>query len=264
MVFTKLYDPRDGQMRVVGLMSGGGSNIVEILKNEKRLESRMGKSPYKIVGIFSDKYTSDAPKIGREFDVPVFIRDIRAFYKAREQPRRNLEVRAEFDAETVKSLAHLEANVAAFGGYMSIATDPLMNAFLGVNVHPADLSILNENGERKYTGDHAVRDAILAGEKTISSSTHIIETKVDGGRILMISKPLEVVLEEDFNRDDKESVNKAEDLNQKRLKETGDWIIFPRTLLYLAEGRYSQNNNGDLYFESPVPNGVILGSKTEF
>ncbi|MCK5107125.1 MAG: formyl transferase [Nanoarchaeota archaeon] len=242
----QLYNPRDGQMRVVGLMSGSGSNIEKILEAERRLNSENGESPYKMVGIFSDRYNSNATKIGRDFDIPVIIRDIRAFYKARGKPRKDLGIRAEFDAETVRALKPFEASVAAFGGYMSIATAPLMNAFLGLNVHPSNLSILNANGERKYTGDHAVRDAILAGEKEIRSTTHLIEPQVDYGRILMISAPLKVELDENFDSGDKESVKSAEDFNQTRLKELGDWIIFPKTLEYLATGRFVENCCGEI------------------
>jgi len=176
----------------------------------------------------------------------------------RGKPRRDLLVRAEFDVGTVEALKPYDVDVAAYAGYMSIATEPLINAFLGVNVHPADLSVLNE-GERKYTGDHAVRDAILAGEKQLRATTHIIEQKVDYGRILMISQPIPVNLPNNFNREDREQVNSVSDQHQDRLKESGDWIIFPKTLENLADGRYSQDEQGILYFDNkPIPYGVKL------
>ncbi|NQU78696.1 hypothetical protein HQ545_02915 [Candidatus Woesearchaeota archaeon] len=213
MQLTQLHDPKDGQMNVVGLMSGSGSNLRKILDFEKKLESERGKSPYHMAVIFSDCFDSNATTIGKEHDLPVVVRDISGFYSAREKLRRDLQVRAEFDADTVQALSPFDVTVAAYGGYMSIATEPLINAYLGINVHPADLSI-SEMGKRKYTGDNAVRDAILAGEKYIGSTTHIIEQEVDYGRILMISSPLEVILGNDFNPDNKDSLNKTSDLNR--------------------------------------------------
>lgn len=49
------------------------------------------------------------------------------------------------------------------------------------------------------------------------------------------------------------------DQHQNRLKEIGDWVIFPRTLEYLADGRYSQDEQCNLYFDDkPIPQGLSL------
>lgn len=257
MELTKLHDPKNGQMQVAGLMSGSGSNIRKIIEYEKQLEREQGTSPYHLAVIFSDSYNSNATEIGKDHDIPVITRDIKGFYSTRGKPRRDLELRVEFDTETVKALAPFEATVAAYGGYMSIATAPLMEAFLGVNVHPADLSILEE-GKRKYTGSNAVRDAILAGEEYLRSTTHLIEEEVDGGRILMVSKPHQVAKGENFDPNDKELVMKVADDNQNALKKIGDLVIFPRTLQFLADGRYLKNSKGVLFFDEPIPQGVRL------
>ena len=141
---------------------------------------------------------------------------------------------------------------------MSIATPNLIKAFLGVNVHPANLSILNADGERKYTGDDAVRDALLAGEEYIRSSTHIIEEIVDAGRILMISSPLKVDLNIEGSFEGKEWDYRT-DKNQDQLKKIGDHIIFPKTIFDIAQGRYSKDDKGMLYFDgTPIPNGLKL------
>lgn len=172
---------------------------------------------------------------------------------------KDMAVREEFDAETVKALGPFGVSLAAYAGYMSIATKPLIDAFLGVNVHPADLSLKNPDGTRTYTGDHAVRDAILAGENYIRSSTHIVEEKVDNGKILMISGPLRVELPLRFNPKDSAMVAAAEKLNQSRLKEYGDWRIFPETLIHIAKGRFSKDACGRLFFDDkPIPAGLRL------
>lgn len=258
MELTKLHNPKDGQMRIVGLMSGSGSNLRKIIEYEKKLKIERGQSPFHMAVIFSDTFDSNATKIGKDYDLPVVVRDIEGFYSAREKPKKDMNIRAEFDKEIVNALSPYGVTVAAYGGYMSIATEPLINGFLGVNVHPADLSII-EGNKRKYTRDHAVRDAILAGEKSIRSTTHIIEEEVDYGRILMVSPPLKVGLGDNFNFEDGGLVNKIADKNQDQLKEIGDWVIFPKTLLFISEGRYSIDNKENLYFdEKPIPNGWRL------
>ena len=168
-----------------------------------------------------------------------------------------MKVREEFDRLTVRALAPFDVSVVALGGYMSIVSAPLMNSFLGVNVHPADLGIKRENGKPKYTGDDAVKKAILAGEKVLRSSTHIVEPEVDCGRVLIVSSPLELKLGENFDPSNGELVKRVAKENQDRLKEVGDWEIFPKTLLFIAQGRYQVDDNGRLYFDgTPIPIGL--------
>jgi len=240
------------------MMSGSGTNLVKIIEKELYL-SRTEKYPYHVAVIFTDDVRSNAAVIGHDYNVPVVIRDIRSFYKHKGKPLKDMSVREEFDAETVKALEPFNISAAAYAGYMSIATKPLIDTFLGINVHPADLSIMDPDGNRRYIGDHAVRDAIIAGENYIRSSTHIVENKVDNGHILMISEPLRVELPLRFNPDDNAMVEAAERLNQSRLKEYGDWKIFPETLIRIADGRFSKDACGRLYFDDkPIPTGLRL------
>jgi len=258
MKLKPLHNPSEGTLQVAALMSGSGSNLRKILEKEQELKKKKGGFIYKVVVIFSDTFDSKACEIGKDFDIPVVTRDLRGFYVHRGKARSDLRVREEFDRETIRALAPFEAKVAAYAGYMSIATKPLVEAYLGVNVHPADLSIEVE-GKRKYVGAHVVRDAILAGETSIHSTTHIIEPLVDGGRLLMISSPLPVVLENSFNPNNTDAVRSVADFHQKNLKKVGDWVIFPKTLQYIAEGRYAQDDEGKLFFDGqPIPKGLKL------
>lgn len=260
MALKPLFDPADGPMRVVGLISGSGSNIRKIIEHQARLESEQGWSPFVVVALFSDRASSQATRIGKEHDLPVITRDLEGFCSKRGVSRKDMTAREEFDLETVRALSPFRAHVAAYAGYMSIATRPLIEGFLGVNVHPADLSIEKPPGERRYTGDHAVRDAIMAGEKWIRSSTHLVEPVVDGGRLLMISAPVEVILEQAWDLRRKEDLSMAESFNQGRLKENGDWVVFPKTLEDLALGRFAVDQHGLLHYDGvPIPRGYRLG-----
>jgi len=258
MKLKPLHNPSQGTLKVAALMSGSGSNLRKILEKQEELKNKKGGVVYKVMVIFSDTFDSKACEIGKDFDIPVVTRDLRGFYVHRGKPRSDLRVREEFDRETIRALAPFEAKVAAYAGYMNIATKPLVEAYLGVNVHPADLSIEVE-GKRKYVGAHVVRDAILAGEPSIRSTTHIIEPLVDGGRLLMISSPLPVVLENSFNSNNTDVVRSVADFHQENLKKVGDWVIFPKTLQYIAEGRYAQDDEGKLFFDDqPIPKGLKL------
>lgn len=250
-----IHNPAEGPLKLVGLMSGSGTNIRKILEHQIKLEKQPGASPFKIVVLFSDNGSSNASKIGMEFDIPVITRDIAGFYARRGKKRNDLTIRPEFDAETVKALSPFGVKGGIYGGYMSVVTPPLIHAFLGVNVHPADLSI-EEGGKRKFTGSHAVRDAIAHGEKTIAATTHVVEDAVDQGPILMISPPLPVIVKEEWDLSNPEHLREAEAFNQERLKENGDWLIFPKTIEYLSQGRYGRDEAGRLFFDgTPIPHG---------
>ena len=261
----KLHDPelRKGPMRVAGFMSGSGTNIIKIIENERKYKKEGKISPYEVVFLFSDR--TDFKKcriseISNQYDIPFHANNIREFYRKRGyKDRRNMEVRREYDRITLKYLEKYQVDCVALCGYMSIVTDIIFDRFPTINVHPADLSILTA-GKRKYKGEHAVRDAILAGEKFLASSTHLATVDVDGGPLLIISTPLEVKLPSDVMLDElkreknEDLLNKIADSHQDKLKQIGDWVIFPKVLEFLAQGLVEKDEKKIIYIKgSPAP-----------
>ncbi len=113
-------------------------------------------------------------------------------------------------------------------------------------------------GKRKYVGDHAVRDAILAGETRLRASTLWTDQGVDTGPLLMVSEALPVNLPEPLERlvDDKERLLFVAEAHQERLKEIGDWKIFPKTIEMIARGQFGLDEKGHVYVEGrSVPGG---------
>ncbi len=72
----------------------------------------------------------------------------------------------------------------------------------------------------------------------------------------MISAPISVELAPEWDLGRSEDLAKAESHNQERLKERGDWVIFPKTIEDIGRGRFAQNETGDLYYDGiPIPKG---------
>ncbi len=257
-----LYDPEKGKgpMKVAAFMSGSGSNIKMLLKREKELIQEKGVSPFHVVFIFSDRSDggSQAERIALENGLPYFSYDIRRFHSMRGLSRTThtasgLEARKEYDRVAANLVASFDIDLIALGGYMSVTT--LKGC---VNVHPADLSILTPDGKRRYTGDHAVADAILAGERYLRASTLWTDQGVDTGPLLMVSEPVEVNLHEAMDTINKspELLKQTVEKHQQRLKEKGDWVIFPRTIELIAEGRFTLDEMNRVYVDrKPVPGG---------
>jgi len=258
MDLRPLFDPLkyDRPMKVAAFMSGSGTNIVKLLEHERRLEKEEGRSPFEVVFIYSDRSDGRCrgEAIALEHGLPYFSLDIRAFHRRRGIQRtvatpEGMAAREEYDAVARRLVSAFGADVIALGGYMSYTT--LKGC---VNVHPADLSIKNPDGSRKYVGDNAVLDAIAAGERKLRASTLWTDRGVDTGPLLMVSAPLEVALPDSLEglKADPERLQRVADEHQERLKEIGDWVIFPRTVEMIALGRFSLDTKNRVYADSSL------------
>ncbi len=259
---TPIFDPEKAKrpMRVAAFMSGSGSNVVRLLERQKALWEERGRSPFEVRLIFSDRSdgASRGEAIALEHGLPYTSYDIRAFHRLRGLERTvstpaGLAARAEYDKVPATLLRAFEIDLVALGGYMSYTT--LSGC---VNVHPADLSIRNPDGTRKYVGDRAVLDAILAGETELRSSTLWTDQGVDTGPLLMVSAPVQVrppgALE--ALRQDPQRLRQVAAEHQDRLKEAGDWKIFPLTVEMIALGRFALDDSGKVYVDGfHVPDG---------
>ncbi|MEK6890178.1 MAG: formyltransferase family protein [Nanoarchaeota archaeon] len=250
-----LHDARTGVMRTVAFMSGKGSNIVKLLDVQKAMNAS-GGCPYEIVGLFSDTEQSNARVIAGEFDLPVFVNDLEAFCAKYERPVKDMETRALYDSITRRTLHHLDAHAIVLGGYMRKVTQPLLSHYTLINVHPADLSKVDAAGKRIYTGDKAVAKSLLAGERELRSTVHLVNKDVDQGPILMISDSVNV--QEDVSAfGDEVFLKERADHYQVLLKEKGDLVIFPKVLENIARGRYGLDIEGRLYFNGKLaPKGI--------
>jgi hypothetical protein len=107
-----------------------------------------------------------------------------------------------------------------------------------------------------------VADAIAAGERVIRSSTIWTDQGVDTGPLLMVSGPVQVELPEplpDLLKDRERFLRTAE-MNQQRLKEEGDWRIFPKTIEMISRGRFAFDSEGRVYVDGrPAPGGYREG-----
>lgn len=250
-------------MRVAAFMSGSGTNVIRLLEREKELENEPSGSPFKIVFIFSDRSdgASAGEKIALDAGIPYISYDIRKFYSLKGVKRaasthEEMAARKEFDAVASRLIKAFDIDIIALGGYMSYTT---LNRC--VNVHPGDLSLLTPDGKRKYVGDHAVADAIANGETSLRASTIWTDAGVDTGPLLMVSNPLKVELPlplPDLPRDEL-AFKKVVDEHQRRLKEIGDWNIFPLTVEMIAKGRFFLDENNNVYLDGhPIPKGYRL------
>ena len=257
---------RERKMRVALFVSGSGTNGLRILERSKEPDSN-----YEVTLIFSDikddrtKRSGEkmcrAKDIAEEWGVAYEFVDIRDFYAERGLKRTDLSIRPDFDRLVLEKLEDYELDLIANAGYMSIMTPVLLNRYSGrvVNVHPADLTKM-DGEKRKYVGIHVVEEAIMAGDKEIRSTTHIVREEVDHGEILVLSEPVKIELEYGLAEleADKELRKEIVSGYQDRLKEGGDWVIYPLTVQMISLGRFALGPEGVYLDGEPAPHGFQL------
>ncbi len=172
----------------VGVLFSGGASGFRYLQEH---DPKFNDTYHVVCGVTSNPDASgiDAFKRG---DIPVETNDIRAFYDSHEAETSDLTLRETYDEKTLSILRQYNPDVLLLSGYMWILTDPVIDAIPTINVHPADLTITDEKGNREYVGFDPVTDAIKAGEPATRSTVHFVTIAVDDGPILVRSAPCRV------------------------------------------------------------------------
>jgi len=233
-----IFEPREEPMRIVAMFSGGASAVPFMTDGKK----------YKVIGaISSNKDASGMGKL-KKYDIPVVVNDIHDFYD--DNPIKDMNIRKEYDKKTLSIVKNWEPDVIACSGYMYFLTPILLYAFPNriLNVHPADLSILDEKGNRKYVGDNAVEDAMEAGEKITRSTIHLMDEGEDHGPILYISDGLPIE-------------NRTPEEQQELMKRKCDGPAYKKALELLSEGLYGIDEANNIYLKKNNKFVLIYGGK---
>lgn len=268
-----LADSRGARPRAAIFLSGSGSNAERLLEDRRRQTD----PAYDVVALVTDApAVSRALAIGQAHGIPVVANDIRAFYRERGETRVSLatpagrELRDQWTAELRRQLAPYAVDFGVLAGFVPLTN--LTGDFPCLNVHPGDLTYL-KNGQRYLVGLHTVpiERAILEGLPFLRSS--VIQSlpytgigdDMDNGPLLGISAPVPVNLPPDTGLEAlrqvaaarppvrppggyKDALEAVAKHHQERLKEGGDWLVFPPVVAAFAQGRYALAADGGLLF----------------
>jgi folate-dependent phosphoribosylglycinamide formyltransferase PurN len=145
--------------------------------------------------------------------IPTRGHSIHDFYESRAHVTvDDLDVRAEYDAETLKLIEAYTPDVVLLDGYLYLLTRPMLAKFPSriISLHFSDLTLRNVDGSPRFPGIHAVRDAMLAGCGETRATVHLVNERLDDGPPLVRSWPFSVSpLVEDLRTQDAPEVMKA-------------------------------------------------------
>jgi phosphoribosylglycinamide formyltransferase 1 len=147
---------------VVVLISGGGSNLLALLK-----ASENPLYPAKIVAVGSDK---DAEGLAHAelFEVDTFVVDPKKFSSTEA-----------WGEKLLANIEHHKPDLVVLAGFMKILPANVVKALSGrlINTHPSLLP--------QFPGAHAVRDALAAKASETGVTIHKVDEGVDTGEIIV-------------------------------------------------------------------------------
>lgn len=226
-ITSEVFETYRQHPKVAVLMSGSGTNAESILSNEEF------RDLFDVRTIVTDNPTSGAAQLSDRFNITLTSRPLRRFA--------SLEDRVEYFSSLKDELGRLGVVAAIYAGFMKITTPEFCEAFPGVNVHPADLSIKGVDGLAKYRGMDALSQ-MRSDLGQVAATVHVVDNPVDSGSAISISRHLDA---SDSSVTDKELHNSLKGLEH---------IIFPQTLVLMGRGvllpsrlPYSQSEIEDLY-----------------
>jgi len=182
-----------GKLRVLGYCSGSGNTLWKTYELQKEMDQTLLEGcPFEIVGIFTDNPKSNAIALAEHYNIPWESIDIKEYYSKFNKPLRDMEVRAQFDAEAMELLDHFGAEMILLAGYVWAITDIVLDNYLVVNVHPADLAVTDIAGHRLLAGSNGIKSAFKHKMKYLRASSHIATKEVDSGPLLVRSPKVPV------------------------------------------------------------------------
>jgi len=205
-LLTAVLEQFAAHKRVGILMSGKGSNADWLLYR------RDWYPDLHIAGVFSDNKASGASHLGKKYDIDVVSI--------------NADSSEMLFGLLAEQLSRRDVNLLLYAGFMRIAPPYFTMQFPGVNIHPADLTIVTNDGIPRYRGMHALGDAVAAGESYVASTVHVVDSEVDCGTPIAVTRHLRL------------SGAAIEDLGQlhETLKVSCEHQLYPLVVALLAKG----------------------------
>lgn len=163
-----------GPLRVVVLVSGGGSNLAALLAAHG--DPAFGA---RVVGVVSDTAAAGGLEIARGAGVPTAVVAPSDFAD-----------RTVWDAGLADAVRVFDPALVVCAGFMRIFGAAFLDRFAGrvINIHPALLPA--------FPGAHGVRDALAYGVKVTGCTVHLVDAGIDTGPIVA-QRAVEVVADDD-------------------------------------------------------------------
>lgn len=222
-------------IRIVVLISGGGSNLQAIIDN---CQSGVIKSQS---AVLESHNKTNVKEISASIELVISNRPgVHGLERAKQAgidslciDHKQYQCREDFDAALITAINSTKADLVVLSGFMRILTPEFVNNFHGrlLNIHPSLLP--------KYPGLNTHQRAIEAGDREAGVTVHFVTAELDGGPAIIQARV--PVLENDD----------AETLAARVLEQ--EHKIYPTAISWFAKGRLSLTNGKAIFDNEILP-----------
>lgn len=189
------------KIRIAVLVSGNGTNLQALINAQKNKIIKSGK----IELVISNNSNAFALKRAEKSKIPFEIISKKECKKIKE-----------FEKKLKEILKFYKIELIVLAGFMSVLSKNFVKDYPKriINIHP---SLIPSFCGKNFYGIKVHEEAIKRGVKITGATTHFVNEIVDGGEIIM-QKAVKVL--------DNDTAEKL----QKRVMESAEWIILPKTV----------------------------------
>ena len=143
---------------------------------------------------------------------------------------RDFENRELFNEALLACLKETDPDLIVLAGFMVAVPACVIEAFRGriINIHPALIPSFCGKG---YYGLHVHEKVLARGAKVTGATVHFVDEDLDHGPILL-QKAVDV------------KEGDTPQILQRRVMEEAEWILLPRAISLIAQGRVTIDENG--------------------
>ena len=189
------------KIRIAVLVSGNGTNLQALINAQKNKIIKSGK----IELVISNNSNAFALKRAEKSKIPFEIIS-----------KKECKKMEEFEKKLKEILKSYKIELIVLAGFMSVLSKNFVKDYTKriINIHP---SLIPSFCGKNFYGIKVHEEAIKRGVKITGATTHFVNEIVDGGEIIM-QKAVKVL--------DNDTAEKL----QKRVMESAEWIILPKTV----------------------------------
>ena len=205
-------------MKVVVLVSGGGSNLQALIDGQQD-----GSLPIEIAAVISNRPGVKGLDRARDNGISAELLD-----------HKNYPSRDDFDAALMNLIDGFNPELIVLAGFMRILTPQFTGHYLGrmLNIHPSLLP--------KYQGLHTHQRALDAADSEHGVSVHFVTAELDGGPIAIQAR-VPIQLNDDADR------------LAKRVQ-VQEHVIYPLAVKWFALRRLTMKDNVAVLDKKALPN----------
>ena len=198
----------DQPLRVVVMVSGGGTNLQAIIDSVKNGTI----TNTQIVGVISNNKNAYALKRAEENDIPSVCVSPKDF-----------ETRDIFNEKLLEAVDSYEPDLVVLAGFLVVIPPEMIKKYENrmINIHP---SLIPSFCGKGYYGLKVHEEALARGVKVVGATVHFVDDGTDTGPIIL-QKAVEV------------QQGDTPEVLQRRVMEQAEWKILPKAIDLIANGK---------------------------